>query len=118
MALSQCPKCGQEISAEPAGAAHCPRCGSPLGLSENIVLSSRCFETFDPVTKTRGGGGHETKYIASDRKVIRRKWIYNPRSGKSSSEEEELIIPDSVVSEEELRRYIAEHRPFWLTASR
>ena len=54
----------------------------------------------------------------SDRKVIRRKWIYNPRSGKSSSEEEELIIPDSVVSEEELRRYISEHRPFWLTASR
>ena len=50
-------------------------------LTNDIFLAGECIEI------KGGGGGFETVFIASERKVIHKKWIYSRRAGKKNTEE-------------------------------
>ena len=84
-------------------------------LSKDIYLSAKSFETISPQTGEHGGGGFETTYIASERKVVHENWYYDPCSKKSTSDNEELQIPESISTKEELINYVVEHRPLWIS---
>ena len=80
----------------------------------SVRLRCETFETMDPLTHERGGGGCTTSYIASERKVIHKSWYYNPTDKTHQNNEEELFIPDCISTDEEFREYLLEHRPLFL----
>lgn len=64
----------------------------------------------------RGHAGCETKYIASEHKVTRKTWATGP-SGETHNSEDELSIPETISSEEELHQYVQDHCMGWLGRS-
>ena len=113
-----CSHCGRSIDTD---WIICPVCGhlcneddTSAELSRDICLSLESFEMIDPKTQERGGGGSETTFVASERKVVHKQWIYDPSTKRSSSDEEELKIPDSITTKEELCAFVSDHNPYWV----
>ena len=84
------------------------------GVSNQDHLTYSLFEVEEEqIIRDDSYCGFTTVFIASHRKVIHKTWSYSPDSG-SWNKEEELSVPDSIASEEELRHFVEMHEPGWL----
>ena len=83
-------------------------------LDKDILLNFRSISMPD------GHAGAEVKYIAADRKVLNtfyctqeRKKLFRKKF-ETTTDVEQLSIPDYIQTEEELRDYVQKYNPFWL----
>lgn len=78
---------------------------------------------FESISMAEGHAGSRTRYQAATREVIHAHWFtikeepqppfQEPRY-ESRNEEERLPIPESITTEDQLRRYVCRHRIGWI----
>ena len=93
-------------------------------MEEAVVLNENIMLAWHSVAANCGHFGSCTEYIASERRVVRKKWgarrrffgLLRPKPIRY--EPEYLDIPEGVDTEEELVAYVDKERCGWLTGRR